>query len=460
MRVHIRTFSNVKHIEHKTQPQNRTQLTHAEQSKASKSVRDAESWLQLQRQYGNRYIQRLVQLSKERGGNGQVSTDVEQAIQGTRGVGPAQGNDHLQRIVASSERDKEASYTRLYSERDRSAYRTNKDVMKTSESCMRRQAGREMDGRNSLQLKTLVRSPKCTTIQLAHAKRRSAKRGKPQRLRIVKFEMRPTPTVVFNRPGGFREQMNFLFKEAVWKDKISHTECYSPTERKAIERRNQTLERTGNKTRFDPEVCQVWQLLNRWAFSRTVVEEPDCVSFPGPSWDLAKRYMRGGVLNRIKRLEPQLERKEKLIEESRITEQQVPKSTKDALAKLKRLIPSILHIDRNYIIAYGNLYRGDSFSVLVPDLAKMPDLGGTPISMVKKLVGLTSGKVFGKVDEFKMTFIKASQYGIEYVQYSPEVGSPALFRTIPTDFRENLINSADACRKKGDSSFWEELIRL
>jgi Domain of unknown function (DUF4157) len=51
------------------------------------AVRANGSLLQLQRQYGNRYVQRVVTVAKATGGEGDVMPDVERAIESSRGGG-------------------------------------------------------------------------------------------------------------------------------------------------------------------------------------------------------------------------------------------------------------------------------------------------------------------------------------------------------------------------------------
>jgi Domain of unknown function (DUF4157) len=51
------------------------------------AARPGRSLLQLQRQYGNRYVQRVVTLARATAGEGDVMPDVERAIEGSRGGG-------------------------------------------------------------------------------------------------------------------------------------------------------------------------------------------------------------------------------------------------------------------------------------------------------------------------------------------------------------------------------------
>ena len=51
------------------------------------SERPGGSLLQLQRQYGNRYVQRVVMLARATEGEGDVMPDVERAIESSRGGG-------------------------------------------------------------------------------------------------------------------------------------------------------------------------------------------------------------------------------------------------------------------------------------------------------------------------------------------------------------------------------------
>lgn len=55
----------------------------------SRPIRGAESLLQLQRQYGNRYVQRVITLAKKAKGEAEVAPEVEGAIQQARGGGQA-----------------------------------------------------------------------------------------------------------------------------------------------------------------------------------------------------------------------------------------------------------------------------------------------------------------------------------------------------------------------------------
>jgi hypothetical protein len=87
MRVHLRMPGNAGHIQQKARPQGRAPLTHAEQTKDSKPVRGVEPLLQLQRQYGNRYVQRVLTQARKGEGETKAAPDVEQAIQGARGGG-------------------------------------------------------------------------------------------------------------------------------------------------------------------------------------------------------------------------------------------------------------------------------------------------------------------------------------------------------------------------------------
>ena len=71
-----------------------TELTEEEKKKAGQAAsvqRSAaspdHSLLQLQRQYGNRYVQRVVTLARATEGEGDVMPDVERAIEGSRGGG-------------------------------------------------------------------------------------------------------------------------------------------------------------------------------------------------------------------------------------------------------------------------------------------------------------------------------------------------------------------------------------
>ena len=66
--------------------------THAAMLKcatAGRPSRAGQSLLQLQRQYGNRYVQRVLDLARKGAGDTEVAPDVEQAIQRTRGGGQA-----------------------------------------------------------------------------------------------------------------------------------------------------------------------------------------------------------------------------------------------------------------------------------------------------------------------------------------------------------------------------------
>ena len=89
MRVHLRTPGNTGHIQQKARPQSRVPLTHAEQAKASEPVRGVEPLLQLQRQYGNRYVQRVLAQARKTGGAAEASSEVEHAIQRARSSGQA-----------------------------------------------------------------------------------------------------------------------------------------------------------------------------------------------------------------------------------------------------------------------------------------------------------------------------------------------------------------------------------
>src|SRR5262245_21695214 len=71
-----------------------TELSEEEKKKAGQvaavqrsSTRPGGSLLQLQRQYGNRYVQRVVTLARATVGEGDVMPDVERAIEGSRGGG-------------------------------------------------------------------------------------------------------------------------------------------------------------------------------------------------------------------------------------------------------------------------------------------------------------------------------------------------------------------------------------
>jgi len=70
-----------------------TELTEEEKEKAGqmasvqRSAAADRSLLQLQRQYGNRYVQRMVTLARATVGEGDVMPDVERAIEGSRGGG-------------------------------------------------------------------------------------------------------------------------------------------------------------------------------------------------------------------------------------------------------------------------------------------------------------------------------------------------------------------------------------
>src|SRR5262252_8727803 len=70
-----------------------TELTEEEKKKAGqmasvqRSAAADRSLLQLQRQYGNRYVQRMVTLARATVGEGDVMPDVERAIEGSRGGG-------------------------------------------------------------------------------------------------------------------------------------------------------------------------------------------------------------------------------------------------------------------------------------------------------------------------------------------------------------------------------------
>src|SRR5262244_4470246 len=71
-----------------------TELSEEEKKKAGQvaavqrsSTRPGGSLLQLQRQYGNRYVQRVVTLARATVGEGDVMPDVERAIESSRGGG-------------------------------------------------------------------------------------------------------------------------------------------------------------------------------------------------------------------------------------------------------------------------------------------------------------------------------------------------------------------------------------
>jgi hypothetical protein len=89
MRVHLRTSDNMGHIQHTARPQSRASLTHAAQAKASDPVWSVQPLLQLQRQYGNRYVQRVLAQARKGGEKASASPDVERAIQQVRGGGQA-----------------------------------------------------------------------------------------------------------------------------------------------------------------------------------------------------------------------------------------------------------------------------------------------------------------------------------------------------------------------------------
>lgn len=59
---------------------------------ASRPIRGVQSLLKLQRQYGNRYVQRVLALARNGGGKAGVSPEVEQSIQRMRGGGRALDN--------------------------------------------------------------------------------------------------------------------------------------------------------------------------------------------------------------------------------------------------------------------------------------------------------------------------------------------------------------------------------
>lgn len=86
MRVHLRTPGNAEHI-HKARSQSCAPLTHAEQAKDSKPVRGVQPLFQLQRQYGNRYVQRLLAQTRKGGGGASASPDVERTIRQAHGGG-------------------------------------------------------------------------------------------------------------------------------------------------------------------------------------------------------------------------------------------------------------------------------------------------------------------------------------------------------------------------------------
>jgi hypothetical protein len=65
MRVHLRTSDNIGHIHQTARPQSRAPLTHVEQAKASDPVWSVRPLLQLQRQYGNRYVQRVPYIARK-----------------------------------------------------------------------------------------------------------------------------------------------------------------------------------------------------------------------------------------------------------------------------------------------------------------------------------------------------------------------------------------------------------
>src|SRR5215831_19166918 len=70
-----------------------TELTEEEKKKAGqmasvqRSAAADGSLLQLQRQYGNRYVQRMVTLARATVGEGDVMPDVERTIESSRGEG-------------------------------------------------------------------------------------------------------------------------------------------------------------------------------------------------------------------------------------------------------------------------------------------------------------------------------------------------------------------------------------
>src|SRR5262245_58622430 len=71
-----------------------TELTEEEKKKAGQMASVQRSaahpdrpLLQLQRQYGNRYVQRVVTLARATAGEGDVMPDVERAIESSRGGG-------------------------------------------------------------------------------------------------------------------------------------------------------------------------------------------------------------------------------------------------------------------------------------------------------------------------------------------------------------------------------------
>lgn len=65
MRVRLRTPGNQRSVRKNARPHSHASRTHAEQARTSKPAREVEPLLQLQRQYGNRYVQRFLVITQD-----------------------------------------------------------------------------------------------------------------------------------------------------------------------------------------------------------------------------------------------------------------------------------------------------------------------------------------------------------------------------------------------------------
>lgn len=98
MRVHMmRRAGNVRPVQQKVRPQSRAPLTYTERAEPFKPVRGVETLLELQRQYGNRYVQRVLNLTGKVEGEAEASSDV---IQRWRfGAGAVAGEPNFRPVV-------------------------------------------------------------------------------------------------------------------------------------------------------------------------------------------------------------------------------------------------------------------------------------------------------------------------------------------------------------------------
>lgn len=122
-------------------------------------------------------------------------------------------------------------------------------------------------------------------------KQKPTKRAKPED-KIVGVSLTGVSRVIFDGDYNKRQMWNILFKSESFGKVKTHDWCYSPEDLAYIEK---TMKKRGEK--FNPHKCSASQVIH----TLTSRKEREFI-FYKHSWDLAKPFMRGEVLQKIRRL--------------------------------------------------------------------------------------------------------------------------------------------------------------